>query len=108
MTEQIVPLFRKALVVGQHFIKDDEGKEALTTLDSCLGVNVVHDTENEYDHYAASVRIGTTHVGYISADISPVICLLINSGHQVIGEVIETEVNKAKNYTVSLSTKVNG
>ena len=101
MTEQL--LMRKALVVGQHFIKDDDGKEAIAQLEPGSEVAIVHDDKNEYDHYAASVRVNDVHVGYISGEISPVLCLMASNGYDVKGEIVELEVNRQKNYTLSVS-----
>jgi len=100
MEDQV--LMRRALVVGQHFVKDDDGKEAIANLEAGAELSIVHDTKNEYDHYAASVRLGDVHIGYVSADISPVLCVMASNGYTVGAEVIELQINKQKNFMISV------
>lgn len=102
-----IPIMRKALVVGQHFArKTDEGAEAVSSVVPGVELEIVHDDANEYDHYAASVRLGGVQVGYISGDVSPVLCLVINNGATLTATVIDTDINRQGNCTVSIEAEV--
>ena len=104
MTSHIVA--RSLQIVGQHYIKDVEACSLLQNLAAEDSISAVHDKDNEYDHFAVSIRKGGVHLGFVPATLAPAIGILINSGAVITGTVQATGLNKAGNFSVDLHTEL--
>lgn len=96
-------LARNVAIKGQHFLPPDE-RQTVNAIaadnDTPLLITLVHEPENEHDPLAVRAEIGGRKLGYLQAEVSPVVVWLMKEGCNV--QFIATSKNKTGNFIGNL------
>lgn len=92
-------LCRNVSIKGQHFLPPDE-KATVNAIqvdnDNPVDVTLVLEPENEHDKLAVRAEIGGRKIGYLQAEVSPIVHWLMKEGVNV--QFIASEKNKIGNF----------
>lgn len=92
-------LARKVAIKGQHFLPEDERKTVgaiQADNDTPLTITLVLEPENEHDSLAVRAEVDGRKLGYLQAEVSPLVHWLMKEGVNV--QFIANEKNKLGNF----------
>lgn len=92
-------LARNVAIKGQHFLPEDERKTVSAILadnDNHVTISLHLEPENEHDRLAVRAEIEGRKIGYLAAEISPLVVWLMHEGVNV--QFIAYEKNKTGNF----------
>ncbi len=92
-------LARNVAIKGQHFLPPDERATVAAIQadnDDPVTITLIPEEDNEHDALAVRAEIGGGKVGYLAAEISPLVVWLMKEGVNV--QFIATEKNKTGNF----------
>ena len=103
-------LYNNGEVVGAFFL----GAEEKAWAESCppnTPVTLEAEPDNQYDPYAVRVYANGIAIGYIPADVSPMLSLFLQGGYKIEGVVSgrigkRSRGNQAKNPAITLMGSV--
>jgi hypothetical protein len=92
-------LCRNVAIKGQHFLPPDEKATVgaiIADNDNPVTVDLVLEPENEFDPLAVRGEIGGRKIGFLAAEVSPLVVWLMREGVNV--QFIASEKNKTGNF----------
>jgi hypothetical protein len=92
-------LARNVAIKGQHFLPSDERSTVAAILadnDTHVLITLIPEPENEHDALAVRAEIGGRKIGFLAAEVSPLVVWLMKEGVNV--QFIAYEKNKLGNF----------